>query len=506
MDTRELLVEYTRTGSDTAFRELVIRYVDLVYSTALRVVNRDVHRAEDVAQTVFIDLARKARTLSPEVMLGGWLHCHTCFVAAKAMRAERRRLFREREAVQMNTLQDDSGAEFSALAPMLDETINQLSEEDRTAIVLRFFEQRDFRSVGEALGSTEDAARMRITRALDKLHLLLTKRGITTSAAALGVTLSAHAVQSAPTGLAGVLSTTALGGFAASTSTAISATKTIAMTTLQKTIVAATVAVLTGAGIYEAHRAAQFREQNLTLNRQQTSLAAQIQQLQRERDDATNSLAALTAEIAKIKGDDAELLKLRGEVSRLRNDSRELARLKSEPGNDPGEAEAKALLDRVADLKLRLDQMPRQKIPEFQFLTDHDWLRTTIDWYSDSEDAVTNVACQLRNAAKNHFAGMLGGALRSYISATDGVLPSQISDLKPYLNTPVDDAMLARYEVFHAGERHDDIRDISDPIIAEKAPVDHCDTRYMIVKNGWIRMDTFEPSIAAEQNPGAASR
>ena len=73
-DNQNLLAEYVQTGSDAAFRELVIRYVDLVYSTALRLVGGDKHRAEDVAQTVFVNLARVARTLPKEVKLGGWLH------------------------------------------------------------------------------------------------------------------------------------------------------------------------------------------------------------------------------------------------------------------------------------------------------------------------------------------------------------------------------------------------------------------------------------------------
>src|SRR6266536_3101555 len=107
-DSQNLLAEFVQTGSDAAFRELVTRYVDLVYSTALRLVEGDTHRAEDVAQTVFVDLARMARTLPNDVRLGGWLHRHTCFVAAKTMRGERRRQSRERQAVEMNAQQDHS--------------------------------------------------------------------------------------------------------------------------------------------------------------------------------------------------------------------------------------------------------------------------------------------------------------------------------------------------------------------------------------------------------------
>src|SRR5215210_1487222 len=98
-ETQQFLADYVKNGSEPAFRELVTRYVDLVYSAAVRLVNNDTHLAEDVTQTVFADLARMARTLSPEVMLGGWLHRHTCFVASKTLRGERRRRERERQAV-----------------------------------------------------------------------------------------------------------------------------------------------------------------------------------------------------------------------------------------------------------------------------------------------------------------------------------------------------------------------------------------------------------------------
>ena len=93
--SQELLAEYAQNGSETAFRELVLRYIDFVYSAAVRLTYGDFHLAKDVCQTVFVHLARKASTLPREVMLGGWLHRDTCFVAATVMRGERRRQFRE---------------------------------------------------------------------------------------------------------------------------------------------------------------------------------------------------------------------------------------------------------------------------------------------------------------------------------------------------------------------------------------------------------------------------
>ena len=212
MDTQQLLAEYASNGSEAAFRELVARYINFVYSVALRLVSGDTQLAEDVTQTVFIALARNGRSLSKDVMLGGWLHQQAYHIAAKAVRGERRRQSREREAVEMHTLQDDSAANWRQIAPILDEAITQLDSDDRTAILLRFFEQRDFRTVGEVLGSTEDAARMRVNRALEKLRSLLTHRGVILSIAALGTVLTAEAVKAAPAGLTVTVSGGALAG------------------------------------------------------------------------------------------------------------------------------------------------------------------------------------------------------------------------------------------------------------------------------------------------------
>lgn len=281
MERYELLADYARNGSEAAFRALVTCYLDLVYSTAVRLVDGDTHRAEDVAQTVFIDLARQAPSLSEKVMLGGWLHRHTCFVAAKLMRAERRRQSRERQAVEMNALQDQPETNAAAIAPLLDEAINELGESDRSAILLRFFEQRDFRSVGEALGSNEDAARMRVTRALEKLRSVLKAHGVTTSAAALGVVLAASAVRAAPVSLASSISTAAAIAKTTIAATSGTAIKTIAMTTLQKTLITAVIVAAVSVTVYEARQAAILR--------------AQVQALQHERNSALRQLASASA-------------------------------------------------------------------------------------------------------------------------------------------------------------------------------------------------------------------
>ena len=232
-ENQKLLAEYAANGSETAFRELVARYVNFVYSAARRLVGEQAHLAEDVTQVVFINLARKGRSLSRGVQLGGWLHQHTYHVATKAVRSERRRQSREREALEMNHLQDDSEANLRRVEPILDEAITQLGTADRTAILLRFFERRDFHAVGEALGSNEDAARMRVKRALEKLHVLLKHRGVALSITALATLLTTGSVTAAPAGLALAASRAALAGAAAGTAGKLTLIKLMTMTKLK---------------------------------------------------------------------------------------------------------------------------------------------------------------------------------------------------------------------------------------------------------------------------------
>lgn len=196
-----LLSEFVRTGSEGAFRDLVSGYVNLVYSTAVRSVRGDTQLAEDIVQHVFIDLAREAVTLSPNIQLGGWLYRHTCFLARNAMRGERRRKARERKAIELQRLKDYTDENLHQLTGILDEVINELGAEDRTAILLRFFEQLEFRSIGIAMGRSEDAARMRVSRALEKLGSLLRRRGFILSTASLGYVMGTKVLRAAPNAL-----------------------------------------------------------------------------------------------------------------------------------------------------------------------------------------------------------------------------------------------------------------------------------------------------------------
>ena len=133
-DDLQLLRRYTEERAEPAFGELVARHIDLVYSAALRVVGGDRQLAQDVTQTVFADLARKARSLPREVVLAGWLYRHACFTAAKSVRAERRSKTREKTAMEMNALHDSSEPNWEQIAPVLDEAMGHLSASDRDAI------------------------------------------------------------------------------------------------------------------------------------------------------------------------------------------------------------------------------------------------------------------------------------------------------------------------------------------------------------------------------------
>jgi RNA polymerase sigma factor (sigma-70 family) len=284
-ENQQLLADYVETGSEAAFRELVLRYTNLVYSVAVRVTCGNSQLAEDIGQTVFSDLSRKAHSLSREVMLGGWLHRHTCFVAATVMRGERRRQQREKHAVQMSAIQDQGEDHLARVAPILDEAINQLDAEDRTAVLLRFFEERNLRSVGEEIGTTENAARMRVTRALQKLQTALRLRGVTISASALATVLAGNAVTAAPIGAAVSFSSAAFIGANSGTGLSLSGLKIIAMTNLKLgTICAVLVAGVATDLLIRRHWQLGFEREN-------QSLVQRIAQLQSENETLSNNLA-----------------------------------------------------------------------------------------------------------------------------------------------------------------------------------------------------------------------
>lgn len=167
----ELLRCYCTDRSESAFAELVKRHADLVYSAALHQLNGNPDLARDVAQVVSTDLALKAALLQPSVSVAGWLYTSARFAAAKLVRSEQRRQAREQKALAMDDLDsapDLPGDDAARLRPAIEEAMQGLDEADREALLLRYFENRDFKSVGTALAISGDAARKRVVRAVER--------------------------------------------------------------------------------------------------------------------------------------------------------------------------------------------------------------------------------------------------------------------------------------------------------------------------------------------------
>ena len=311
MDDPQLLRSYAVERSEPAFAELVQRHVNLVYSTALRQANGDAHLAQDATQLVFTDLARKAASLSGRAVLSGWLFTSTRYAVARLIRGEQRRRTREQEAHHMDAIQGGAPAhvDWERLRPVLNDALAELSETDREAVLLRYFEGLAFAGIGTRLDLTENAARMRVERALDKLQALLARRGLTSSTAALAVVLANQAVVAAPAGLAATIA-----GVALAEATAGGAVGWIVnLMSINKLSVGA-------AGLVAAAGITGFAVQYHTAS----ELRGELQQLRQENQEITDlqaqnlKLAKVAAEVEAMKADDAALAQLDREADGLK--------------------------------------------------------------------------------------------------------------------------------------------------------------------------------------------
>jgi RNA polymerase sigma factor (sigma-70 family) len=283
MDDMALLQAYAAGNSEAAFATLVSRWVDFVYSAAWRQVgNPDL--AEEITQTVFILLARKAGRMGAGTILSAWLFRATRFVALAEMRATTKRRQREYEAQMEFSPSPAPDSVWEQIAPLLDAALAQLGQKDRQAVLLRFFENKSLAEVGRVLGASEDAAGKRVRRALEKLRRLFLKRGFAASTVLIAGAMAAHSVQAAPSGLSAAIAAAGSGqGLAAASSTAtlIQATlKLMAWTKLKTTLLVGAGVLLIGGTatvtvtVVWPALAAGLRQANLTSS--QTSGAEQL--------------------------------------------------------------------------------------------------------------------------------------------------------------------------------------------------------------------------------------
>jgi RNA polymerase sigma factor (sigma-70 family) len=301
-DDADLLIQFSQDRSDEAFAKLVSRHVSFVYATALRQLAGDSHLAEDVAQGVFVDLARKAREVAKCPVLAGWLHISTHHAAAKAVRSEQRR--RAREAIAQSVDLSDASAndaEWARIRPSLDEALRGLSRKDSDAILLRFFQAQSFAAIGAKLGLNENAARMRVERALERLRAQLCRRGITSTAVAIAAVLANEALIAAPAGLSSAVTNAALAATLGAGATPMTLLQFMSTTKLGVGIVALVTAIAVGWSGYEVQAAARDHAASGSAQAQLDSDRQALRELRERSRVAERNHGSLARKIAELR-------------------------------------------------------------------------------------------------------------------------------------------------------------------------------------------------------------
>jgi RNA polymerase sigma factor (sigma-70 family) len=303
IDDTELLQRYARARDEQAFGELVRRHLSFVYRTAARQLDGDEHRAQDVAQVVFALVARRSAVLSAHHCFAGWLHTTTCHTVRNLRRQEQRRRIREEAAMKMH---DDATDPTPALAvdterlrAGLDEAMSRLNAADREAILLRFFQGRPFAEIGRTLRLSEDAARMRVARALDRLRLVLTRRGVTSTSAALGGLLASEGAMAAPADLAPIVAGAALMGSGTITTGGLLAF--MSTTKVVSTVVALAVMLALGTLFVERQRALGAHAALAAAQRDEEALRARVAQAEQQARAARGEVIAAQESLGRVR-------------------------------------------------------------------------------------------------------------------------------------------------------------------------------------------------------------
>ena len=418
----ELLQRYVEKRCDDAFAELVSRHFNVIYRAARRQVG-DEHKARDVTQIVFTQLARQARSLLGRPVLLSWLYTTTHFTASKLRRDDRRREHRENEADCMHeiTVEAAGSRDTSALAAVLDEAMQDLREKDREAILLRFFQDLSFNDLAHRLSLSEEASRKRVVRALARLESALSKRGITSTAMALSVTQATEAAQAIPSGLSAAVAQAAL----AATATAVAPAATgMAVATFMstKSILGGALAVAALVGFYYQSREVRtLRAEVVGLEQRNTRLASQYRL-------ETNAQSTRQREADEAR--QAEKLSA-----------------STDPADAPG-AKYRAKLDL---LKRYLGQFPETNIPELSFLQPQDWLKVASDFPLNDEENIRQALAELRLSAKKRLGPSLANAWKGFAAANDQMMPTDPGQLAAFSHPPISAEILSRYKIITIG-------------------------------------------------------
>ena len=338
-----------------------------------------------------------------------------------------------------STLNEPSAAAWEQIAPLLDEAMGRLGQTDRNSIILRFFENKTTREVAAALKVNEPAAQKRVIRAVEKLRKFFTKRGVSLSVAALGAAIAGNSVQAAPAALAATISAAVAKGavVAVSITTLVNGTiKAIFMTTAQKTLIVVTIAAGVGAGIYQAHKASGLKTQVETLQEQQAPLAEQVQNLQKERDDATARLEAMTAQIVKSNSGNSELLRLRAQVAALRQQTNALAALKTP---EPRRASTNSLVANPSPNKIQQEYYSREQI-SFSGYAEPELAFKSIIWWSlqgDTNEMLNGMSPAMRAVAETGLKNMSESQLAATKTRMQKITGYRLMDMEVQSNDKV---------------------------------------------------------------------
>ncbi len=378
----ELLRLYADERCERAFAELVRTHIDLVYSAAFRRVGGDPHAAAEVTQEVFTSMARHAAELARHPVLGAWLHTCTRNAVLNLRRRDRRR---ELQKQQVQAMQDQPGSETCSVAweeirGVLDEALDTLGENDRQAIILRFFEGQTYPLMGGKLGLREATVRRRVDRALEKLRVRLQQKGIASTAALLSGALSTHSVVGAPAGLAGVVAATIAATPLVVTPPLIGLLPFMTVTKLTATV--AGLAIVVGGIALLWPRASEPEVVAIP------AAMAQPPETLLERETA-----------------------FRGKLADVVKDYHE-----NRGGISSATAEAEA---KIAALRDVLARLPEQNIPEMKLATNADW-HLAVEGALETADDYRRALGKLRARAESQLAKRVQPALRDYLKANGG--------------------------------------------------------------------------------------